>query len=64
MSATLNPNYFSKSAERNKSTMCDCGRRALNADLKMDPEEPGTQTCTTCRAEKAELRAAFEPLIA
>lgn len=45
MSATLNPNYFSKSVERNKQTTCSCGRRAYKTELRM---LNGKEVCPVC----------------
>lgn len=45
MSATLNPNYFSKSAERNKTTQCSCGRRVEKTELRMVDRK---EVCFNC----------------
>ena len=64
MSATLHPNYPSMSKWLGERTTCDCGRcNVLKDDLRMDPLDPGTETCPDCRAEKKELADAFAPLI-
>ena len=47
MSATLNPNYFSRSAERNKYTLCSCGKRTPKATLRM---QDGHEVCPACAA--------------
>lgn len=46
MSTTLNPTYFSKSAEANKYTMCTCGRRVKKDEIRM---KKGKKVCSNCK---------------
>jgi len=45
MSAVLNPNYFSRSVERNKYTLCSCGKRTPKDTLRM---KDGCEVCPEC----------------
>lgn len=53
MSAALNPNYFSKSAEANKFKQCECCEdRVLKSTLRM---VDGEEICNDCYEEIYEI---------